>query len=69
MCGQFIPERAQVRGAIKDTSKIFFLSLNENVCCDPSLEPSRRDGSIDGYNIRFKREIGTIIPNFPLYPS
>ena len=27
---------------------LFFLFLNENICCDPSLEPSRRDGSNDG---------------------
>ena len=24
----------------------FFLFLNKNICCDPSLEPSRRDGSV-----------------------
>ena len=27
------------------TNQILF--LNENICCDPSLEPSRRDGSND----------------------
>ena len=26
----------------------FFLSLHKNICCDPSLEPSRRDGSNEG---------------------
>ena len=26
----------------------FVLFLNENTCCDPSLEPSRRDSSIEG---------------------
>ena len=26
----------------------FFLFLNKNICCDPSLEPSQRDGSNDG---------------------
>ena len=26
----------------------FFLFLNINICCDPSLEPSRGDGSNDG---------------------
>ena len=25
-----------------------FLFVNENICCDPSLEPSRRDASNDG---------------------
>ena len=38
----------QIRGVIDDNSKIFFFSLNENIRCDPSLEPSRRDGSNDG---------------------
>ena len=26
----------------------FFLFLTENICCDPSLEPSLRNGSNDG---------------------
>ena len=30
----------QVRGAFKDNSKIIFLVLNENIYCDPLLEPS-----------------------------
>ena len=28
--------------------QIIFLFLNEIICCDPSLEPSQRDGSNDG---------------------
>ena len=35
----------QITEGIKDN---FFLFLVENICCDPSLEPSRRDGSNDG---------------------
>ena len=31
----------QIRGGIEDNSKIFFLFFNENICCDPPLEPSR----------------------------
>ena len=27
---------------------LFFLFHSENICCDPSLEPSQRDGSNDG---------------------
>ena len=44
------PETAklQISGEIEHNSKIFFLFLNENICCDPSLKPSRRDGSNDG---------------------
>ena len=30
----------QIRGGIEDNTKII-LFLNENVCCDPSLEPSQ----------------------------
>ena len=37
---------------------IFFLLLNENICCDPSLELSQRDGSIDGsQNMFFRRNM------------
>ena len=32
----------------EDNPKIIFLFLNKNICCDPSLELSRRDGSNDG---------------------
>ena len=34
-------DRAQDNRGIEDNSKIIFLFLNENLCCDPSLEPSR----------------------------
>ena len=37
----------QIRGDIEDNSKIICLFFNENVYCDPSLEPSQRDGSND----------------------
>ena len=44
----------QIRGGIEDNSRIIFNFLNENICCDPSLEPSQRDGSKpsqrDGFN-------------------
>ena len=30
----------QIRGGIEDNSKIIFSLFNENICCDPSLEPS-----------------------------
>ena len=42
---QFYSE-LQITGTIEDISEIIFI-LNENICCDPSLEPSRRDGSND----------------------
>ena len=33
--------RAPVRGIENNSEIIFFLFLNENICCDPSLEPSQ----------------------------
>ena len=36
----------------------FFLFLDENICCDPSSEPSRRDGSNDGLKYVFMEKYG-----------
>ena len=48
-----LPE-LQIRGGIEEISKVlFFLFLNENICCDPSLEPSQQDGSNDGSQYMF----------------
>ena len=38
----------QIRRGTENNSKIIFLFLTENKCCDPSLEPFRRDGSNGG---------------------
>ena len=38
-----------------------FLFLNENICYDPSLEPSGRDSFNKGHNICFYGEIWKII--------
>ena len=35
----------QIRGGIDDNSKIIFLFRDENICCDPSLEPSSLEPS------------------------
>ena len=43
----------QIRGTLSNNSKIFFLFLNENICCVPSLEPSRRDGSNEESQLMF----------------
>ena len=45
--------------------RFFFLFLTENICCDPSLEPSRRDGSNDvSQNMFLWRNMA----NYPWYP-
>ena len=44
----------QIRKGFEVNSKIFFLFLNENIFCDPSFEPSRRDGSNDGSQNMFQ---------------
>ena len=54
----------RMRGAIEDNSKISFLFL-KNICCDPSLEPSRRDGSNDRSQNMFYGEMWLIIPVIP----
>ena len=38
-------------GGINQKKK--FLFLNENICCDPSLEPSQRDGFNEGPQYMF----------------
>ena len=43
---------------------IIFLFLIKTVCCDPSSELSRQDGSDDGHNICFQAELTKIIPSY-----
>ena len=43
---------------IEDNSKTFFSLLNENICCGPLLEPSRRDGSNGGLKCFFMEKYG-----------
>ena len=38
-----------------NSSKIIFFFLNENICCDLSLESSRRDDSNEGSQHMFER--------------
>ena len=57
----------QIRGGIVDMKRIS-LFLNENIYCDPSLEPSQRDGSNDGSQHIFHREIWKIILKLFLLP-
>ena len=60
-----------IRGVLRIIQRQFFLFLKENICCDPSLEPSQRDGSNDGsQNMLLWRisEIWIIIPKLSLLP-
>ena len=57
------------------TQPAFVLFLKENICCDPSLEPSGRlepsrpDSSNDGsQNMFLWRNMAIIIPNYPCNP-
>ena len=45
----------QIRESIEDNSKIIVFISERNICCDPSLEPSQRDGSNDGSQNMFSR--------------
>ena len=51
--------------------RYFFLHFKENICCDPSLKPSRRDGSNNGSKHIFQRKnmdyYPLIIPFAPSY--
>ena len=42
---------------------MIFLCLKENICCDPSLEPSRRDVLMMGHKYVFLRK------NMDKYPE
>ena len=55
----------QIRGVLK-IIQIFFLFLIENICCNPTLELSQRDGSNDGSKNVFYGVL--IIPKFSMYP-
>ena len=45
--------KLQIRRGDTNNLEIFFLFLIENIYCDPSLEPSRRDGSNEDDNLCF----------------
>ena len=60
-----------LNGKNVDVMLEFFFFLNENICCDPTLEPSRWDGSNGGsQNMFLWRNIANyplIIPVIPSY--
>ena len=42
------PDKREGGGVLIIIQRYFFLFHNENIHCDPSLEPSQRDGSNEG---------------------
>ena len=53
------------------TERLFFLFLIETICCDPSSELSRRDGSDEGSQhmvlCRINKNYPSLSPNTPSY--
>ena len=51
------------------TEGLFFLFLTETICCDPSSEPSHRDGSDEGsqpmFSCRINKNYPELSPNTP----
>ena len=48
--------KLQIMRGFEDNYKIAFLFFNENICCDPSIGPSRRDGSNEVTDVMVKYE-------------
>ena len=51
----------QMGGGQRDDLGMVSMLLHKNMCCDPSLEPSRRGGSNEGPQHIFCLEMGEII--------
>ena len=58
----------QIWVGIDDNFGIIILIFHLNICCDPSLEPSDRDGSNVGQNICFHGNLTGIIPSYHQLP-
>ena len=48
---------------------IFFYFSLKPICCDPSSEPSGRDGSDDGSQYMFYTKLTKIVPNYHQIPT
>ena len=59
--------RAQIRGDKDDNLKIFFLISQENIRCDPLLEPSRPDGSNEESQNVLLEEYRKLSLHYPCY--
>ena len=65
----FFLSELQLRGGIEDNSKIFFLFQKENICCDPSLQPSHLDGFNErSQNMFLWRNMENYQKKNPCYP-
>ena len=50
---QCLMQSSRSERVLRIIQRQFFLFLNKNICCDPSLEPSQQDGHNEGHNICF----------------
>ena len=69
----FTTTELQIRGGREINSKIIFLFLNRNICCDPSIELPHRDSLGEavlmiGHKICFYGEIWITIPELSQLP-
>ena len=67
---KYYQSKLQTSWGIKDDSNLIFLLLNTNICCDPSLEPSQREGSNDGSeNMFLLKNLHNYLLIIPVTPS
>ena len=59
-------ERSREESVLRLIQIYFFLFINENICCDPSLEQFWRDVYFDGSHNMFYGEIWLIIAKLSL---
>ena len=59
-------QSSRQEGVLRIIQRLFYLFLNKNVCCDPSLEQSQRDSSNNGSQNMVYGEIRLLIPKLSL---
>ena len=67
---EFAPRHraADKQGVLRIIQRYFFLFLNKNRCCHPSLECLNKTVLMNGQKIRLQGEIWLIIPKLSLLP-
>ena len=58
----------QIRRGNRDNLGIISHIFHKNILCDPSLEPSHRDGSNEGSQYMFSLRNKKTFLNYPKYP-